>query len=1372
MTHRFSIRPVLLSAILALGACTSGGGVDDADVPAGTQPDQLLIIETSALSAATAGLSYGPLVLAARGGSPPLTWEIVAGTAPHPDFLTSEGSLTGVVAVPGDYRFTVRATDAAGAAASRELELAVIAPADLDAATTPSLAAGVHWIGDLTVSSGDRLDLTGATTLNVTGKLRVEPGARIASTDCAELVINALDPTQPAELLGDIENTCATPTDAGGDLVIRARGSVILGGDADDQPSVITSSGRLFIGDAEYHPRPEPTTLSYVATIEDEDIAPVCALGTVTWPEDLAAMLPATVELAAVHSDPDGGTTSIASIDFGDGTVVNHPETLVHDYDEGGTFEVVVSVVDDEGDTCEAWVTLTLPEMFDAADPDVSDDEPVPADVADSAGAPSVAASLTDAASLVGPVGTALNLSATLSDRAYEARWDIDGETIDCTPGDTSCVAAAAFDSPGHHTVVLRATGDDGSGTTKLVVYVPLKDGSVDVADPEAAPQPFPALPRSFDGPPAGTESVAAALTDGCPGCDLCEAPALSGDPIVVLGNTALTSWWQNGAVIIGFDTANIVLTDSLVFNAVPGANGVAPGDDGKVSRGFGVATYRGRIVLCGGTFNGADGGSGAPNVGGGCDETTRGGRGMPWWGVLFTAPEGAISYCGDLRVNGASGGSGGNATHTTPAVGPACKRGCDAAAFGGRGGLGGGGIAYLAPNVCYDTDYSVTFGGGVMTGGDGGTGTSSGTEPAACNTCNKNAGRGGRAISRGGNGGRSVWYFVTHPKYAPELEDIVGHLFGGGTYLGGAGGNATATAGDGGASNCNGCTGDYAWAGRGGEARGFGGHGAFGMSGRGVRGTATAVGGHGGAGVATPNPAKSGDGCPGKRGCTLYSFGGDSGRATAWAGRGSGPRVENLTSGIGGAATATGGNGGNGVGCPGCDGGRGGKAVARAGRDSQGAPFRLDGKATANGGTGGTGATCCTPPKEGGDGGKGGFARADGRKTGATAGGGGDGGDGGDGEGPGSGGLKGLGAGTLLDIPDGARGKDGEHCPVKRCMNNADCDDGDPCTEDACEEGYCLHYAIAGCCVADAQCDDGKACTTDACVDNVCQHGDVPDCCETAADCDDSDACTEDACVGHVCQNAALEGCCSSAADCEDGNACTNDSCVDYVCKHQPLTPCVPCAVDSDCDDNVVCSSDACVQGVCQHQTKPNCCTGDSDCADDDMCTEDACVEHACQHYPVNGNGCGEQTCAADGQPKVFEAPAGGGVLPWMGGEPTDLPGWMDFAMVSLFGEGDFVAVTFSLPEPLPMQPPAFYPGNVYAELSLVFFAPGLPGDPGAAHRRSDGDRRGPATAGATGHDQRLGHPAGLAQLRSGFGHHVRGFRDLWRQRRRRRRR
>jgi len=89
-------------------------------------------------------------------------------------------------------------------------------------------------------------------------------------------------------------------------------------------------------------------------------------------------------------------------------------------------------------------------------------------------------------------------------------------------------------------------------------------------------------------------------------------------------------------------------------------------------------------------------------------------------------------------------------------------------------------------------------------------------------------------------------------------------------------------------------------------------------------------------------------------------------------------------------------------------------------------------------------------------------------------------------------------------------------------------CDDGDACSGDSiCKGGACKGLAWK-------VCDDGKPCTTDAC-------DPLKGCVSAPADgkpCSDGDACTlDDACAGATCQG-------KVKALCDDGNPCTQDGC------------------------------------------------------------------------------------------------------------------------------------------------------------------------------------------------------------------------------------
>ena len=165
-------------------------------------------------------------------------------------------------------------------------------------------------------------------------------------------------------------------------------------------------------------------------------------------------------------------------------------------------------------------------------------------------------------------------------------------------------------------------------------------------------------------------------------------------------------------------------------------------------------------------------------------------------------------------------------------------------------------------------------------------------------------------------------------------------------------------------------------------------------------------------------------------------------------------------------------------------------------------------------------------------------------------------------------------------------------------------CDDGSPCTVDSCDP-------VGGCSFAPADfgvpCDDGNFCTIeDLCVGGSCFGGGEPDC-------DDGSPCTDDACDlqagcvhaevsggacddGNACSSgdACTSGVCfpGKPVPCDDGNPCTDDACDEVAgCLHTPNT--APCTDGSDCTASDSCAAGACVSGpsICQ-------CTTDADCA------------------------------------------------------------------------------------------------------------------------------------------------------------------------------
>jgi hypothetical protein len=272
---------------------------------------------------------------------------------------------------------------------------------------------------------------------------------------------------------------------------------------------------------------------------------------------------------------------------------------------------------------------------------------------------------------------------------------------------------------------------------------------------------------------------------------------------------------------------------------------------------------------------------------------------------------------------------------------------------------------------------------------------------------------------------------------------------------------------------------------------------------------------------------------------------------------------------------------------------------------------------------------------------------------------------------------------GAPMDCDDAAPctddGCDSETGACLNTVNQAPCDDGDPCTvADSCQEGACLGVAIDCDCLSDEDCgklEDGDLCNgTLVCDIGSLPHlcvvdpetvvlcpgpGDGPDapCLAAACDpatgtcglveanegfpCDDGDPCT----VGDLCEKGAcVQG---IPANCADGNPCTDDSCAPAQgCIHAPNT--VPC------EDGDVCTvGDQCEGGQCVHGPEVSCddgnpCSDDScdpatgcvhvpnqlDCDDGNACTGgDHCVAGACQGGQAvscdDDNLCTDDTCA-----------------------------------------------------------------------------------------------------------------------------------------------
>jgi hypothetical protein len=199
---------------------------------------------------------------------------------------------------------------------------------------------------------------------------------------------------------------------------------------------------------------------------------------------------------------------------------------------------------------------------------------------------------------------------------------------------------------------------------------------------------------------------------------------------------------------------------------------------------------------------------------------------------------------------------------------------------------------------------------------------------------------------------------------------------------------------------------------------------------------------------------------------------------------------------------------------------------------------------------------------------------------------------------------------------------------PIK--PNNSPCSDDDSCTSDEnCQEGVCVPGTPINC-------DDGNECKADSCEEGECVHTPVT----PGLECNDDNICTVDDQCGE--EEHAGE-CVGQTKNCDDSNVCTDDSCdsnadcnpeeEDCGCVHEPNDETVGCYTGPEGTDGVgVCHggirqcNDGELGEECEGQVTPgsdnNCDGVDDDC---DGTPDDDYVPTATQ--------CGVGECANTGE-------------------------------------------------------------------------------------------------------------------------------------------
>ena len=185
-------------------------------------------------------------------------------------------------------------------------------------------------------------------------------------------------------------------------------------------------------------------------------------------------------------------------------------------------------------------------------------------------------------------------------------------------------------------------------------------------------------------------------------------------------------------------------------------------------------------------------------------------------------------------------------------------------------------------------------------------------------------------------------------------------------------------------------------------------------------------------------------------------------------------------------------------------------------------------------------------------------------------------------------------------DCEDGNACTLNDQCDQGWCLGKAtpDCNDDNPCTDDSCDPDIgCVHVFNT------VPCNDSDACTTgEACANGACLGG-------GEANCDDGNPCTDDSCVSptgcvhlpnaescedgnectasDMCGNAECQP--GQSVTCDDSDKCTSDACNPQTgCLFTPIVPCCGNGIpengeecdDGNDDEGDGCSSD-CKSGV-----------------------------------------------------------------------------------------------------------------------------------------------------------------------------------------------
>ena len=341
-----------------------------------------LAVTTTVLPAGTAGAAYSA-PLATSGGTAPFTWIVSAGALPGGLTLSTTGIISGTPAVAGAPSFTVTATDAAGAKATKVLTVTINPTLLITTNTLPSFNVGAAYTENLAVSGG-----TGAATYSIqsgmlpTG-MSISAGGMISgtsSTDTSQtftvkatdtvgavamktFVLTADEPltiVPAAPPSGEISTPYTfTFLQTGGTPPLTwSIGSGTLPDGMNLSNGVLsgtptnagTFSISIALADAAAHTTSLPVTLTII------NLPPIITSGVSATPT--TQTVGESVSFAVAASDPEAATLAY-SWDFGDAQT-DTSSSPSHAYAAAGTYTVTVVVTDSGGLTVSSSTAVTI----------------------------------------------------------------------------------------------------------------------------------------------------------------------------------------------------------------------------------------------------------------------------------------------------------------------------------------------------------------------------------------------------------------------------------------------------------------------------------------------------------------------------------------------------------------------------------------------------------------------------------------------------------------------------------------------------------------------------------------------------------------------------------------------------------------------------------------------------------------------------------------------------------------------------------------------------------------------------------------------------------------------------------------------------